>query len=219
MADLAQLIDDIALLPRDWHDGGTLSGEVIRRMANLVGDRFPQGLAASAETGCGKSTLLLSLLSDRHVCFTLGANDSATKVNLYPAFNAGAVEFIYGPSQLTLRHYEWRQKIDFALIDGAHGYPFPELDYYFIYPQLQEGAILVVADIHIPTITNFYRVLCEDDMFRLIALETNTAFFLRTGAPTFDPMGDGWYLQKYNQARFPHKDQLVPILAENWWLK
>jgi hypothetical protein len=219
MADLGRVIADIAALPGDWHDSGTLPADVIHRIAKLVEERFPNGLSASAETGCGKSTLLLSHLSRRHICFTQSIGNSANKVKTHPAFNSGSVEFIHGPSQLTLRQHQWRQRLDFALLDGAHGYPFPELDYYFIYPQLSEGAILAVDDIHIPTITNLYHFLCEDEMYQLVALETYTAFFVRTGAPVFDPVGDGWFRQKYNQARFPHKEQLVPVLGEHWWLK
>jgi len=219
MADLAQLIEEVAALPGDWHDSGTLPSQVIRRIATLVSERFRNGLSASAETGCGKSTLLLSRLSHRHFCFTVTLGDSVAKVRAHPALNRDTVEFIFGPSQLTLRHHEWKHKLDFALIDGAHGYPFPELDYYFIYPQLKPGAILVIDDIHIPTVTNLYHVLREDAMYELVAVELFTAFFVRTSAPLFDPTGDGWYLQRYNQARYPRKEDLVHVLGEYWWLK
>ena len=39
--------------------------------------------------------------------------------------------------------------------------------------------------------------LAEDDMFTLEHV-ANTAFFVRTSAPTFLPLGDGWWLQRYN---------------------
>jgi hypothetical protein len=56
-------------------------------------------------------------------------------------------------------------------------------------------------------------------MFDFIALERFTAFFRRTAAPSFYPFGDGWWTQKFNQNRFPFKDQLSGVLGENWWLK
>jgi hypothetical protein len=76
------LVDRIAELPGDWHQAGSLTDGVVRRMDMLIREGFPSGLNASAETGCGKSTLLLSCYSKRHLCFTLGAdnNDSLTKV-------------------------------------------------------------------------------------------------------------------------------------------
>ena len=35
----------------------------------------------------------------------------------------------------------------FVLIDGPHGYPFPEIEYFYFYPRLKPGALLVVDDI------------------------------------------------------------------------
>lgn len=213
------LLQSIAELPGNWHDSGNLSNAAIQRMATLIDEYFPNGLSASAETGCGKSTLLLSHLSRRHYVFTLDVGDSLSKVRETPQFESENVVVVPGPSQVTLRHHEWTTKIDFALIDGAHGYPFPDLDYYFLYSQLNPGALLVIDDIHIPNITNLFKFCTEDDMYRLLAIEGYTSFFLRTSAPTFDPFGDGWWMQKYNQNRFPHKDWLEGVLGEKWWLK
>jgi hypothetical protein len=61
----------------------------------------------------------------------------------------------------------------------------------------------VIDDIQIPTIRQLFDFLREDDMFRLIETVGKTAFFERTNAPTFSPVQDGWWLQKYNAARFP----------------
>jgi len=38
----------------------------------------------------------------------------------------------------------------------VHGYPFPEMEYYFIYPHLEENALLIVDDIHIQNIYNLF---------------------------------------------------------------
>src|SRR3712207_5516648 len=113
--------------------------------------------------------------------------------------------FRSGPSQRTLHRHEWSAApLGVALIDGGHGYPFPDLDYYGFYPQIRPGGLLVVDDIHIPTITHLFRFLQEDAMWRLVAVELYTAFFQRTDAPTFGPFGDGWIHQRYNRDRFSH---------------
>ncbi len=108
------------------------------------------------------------------------------------------VEWVYGPSQKTIPRHEFTDSIDFALIDGPHGYPFPELEYFYIYPHFTEGAWLLIDDIQIPTIHNLFSFLKEDEMFRLVARSDNTAFFQRTGAPLFSPYGDNWWTQQYN---------------------
>jgi hypothetical protein len=93
--------------------------------------------------------------------------------------------------------------VDLALLDGPHAYPYPDLEYYCVYQQLRPGALLVIDDIHIPTVHRLFTFLKEDEMFRLAHVERTTAFFVRTAAPTFSPLGDGWEFQAFNTARFP----------------
>ncbi|MGH9824325.1 MAG: class I SAM-dependent methyltransferase [Blastocatellia bacterium] len=194
------VLDRIARRPGDWHQAGTLTDEVIRRMDTLIREGFPSGLNASAETGCGKTTLLLGCYSKRHLCFTLGAdnNDGLTKVRESELLVSDRVKFIIGPSQITLQNHKWDCFLDFALIGGAHAYPFPELDYFRFYQHLNSKAILVVDDIQIPTISHLYEFLREGDMFDFSALERFTVFFRRTAAPSFYPFGDKWWTRKYN---------------------
>jgi len=185
------------------HRSGTLDAHVLRAMEELA----PSSIEWSMETGCGKSTILLSNLSARHVVFAYDdRNHANSSVHYYancPIFKAEATTLVAGATQLTLPRFEFSQPIDFALLDGPHGYPFPELEYYYVYPHLRTGAVLVVDDIHIPTIHRLYSFLAEDEMFELLHVERTTAFFRRTEAPTFSPLGDGWELQAYNRRRFP----------------
>jgi hypothetical protein len=105
---------------------------------------------------------------------------------------------VLGPTQRTLPAHQFAGPLDFALLDGPHGYPFPELEYYYVYPHLAPGALLVIDDIQIRSIHNLYAFLCEDRMFRKVGVTLTTAFFRRTDAPVFDPAGDGWWEQGYN---------------------
>jgi hypothetical protein len=56
----------------------------------------------------------------------------------------------------------------------------------------------VVDDIQIRSVNNLFRFLKEDKMFRLEEVVRATAFFTRTDAPMFDPLGDNWWEQQYN---------------------
>jgi hypothetical protein len=89
--------------------------------------------------------------------------------------------------------------LQLALIDGPHAYPFPDLEYYYLYPHLDKGALLVLDDIHIRSIHKLFEFLQTDPMFRLDEVVRTTALFTRTDAPTFDPCGDGWEQQAYNR--------------------
>lgn len=112
---------------------------------------------------------------------------------------ADHVCWIEGPTQLTLPTYQFQHKIQAALIDGPHGYPFPDLEYYYLYQHLETGALLIIDDIQIATIHNLFEFLKQEQMFSLDEVVDTTAFFTRTDVPTFCPIGDGWWEQGYNK--------------------
>src|SRR6185295_2597803 len=90
-----------------------------------------------------------------------------------------------------------------VLIDGPHGYPFPDLEYYYLYPTIEAGGLLLLDDIQIPSIGRMFDVIRADDMFELLEIvDENTAFLRRTGAPLIDPESDSWWLHGYNQAYY-----------------
>jgi tetratricopeptide (TPR) repeat protein len=194
------ILTKVLSLPGDWHKDGTLTGAALKAIFKYANQRQ---IIHSVETGCGVSTLLLSHLSQDHKVFALAEGDSMSAVRSSPLLNEANVEFIEGATQQTLPYYKFENKLQLALIDGPHGYPFPDLEYYFIYPQLEENAILILDDIHIPNLYNMFAFLKEDEMFELMEVVGTTAFFRRTNAPLLDPVADGWWLQNYNKNRFP----------------
>jgi len=199
-----KLLEDIIDLPADMHKAGTMMAKVLEAIVRLTRD---MSLNNTVETGSGKTTLLLSHLSKRHLVFSMDAgNQSITSVKASLLLNKACVEWIEGPTQLTLPKYTFFTPLDFALIDGPHAYPFPDMEYYFIYPHLRPGAWLVVDDIHIPTITNLFNFLKEEEMFELEELVMTTAFFRRTDKVTFPLTYDGWWWQHYNRNHFPVKE-------------
>ncbi len=123
---------------------------------------------------------------------------SIANVRRSPLLRPDVVTFVEGPTQATLPRYQFPEKLQLVLLDGPHAYPFPDLEYYFLYPHLETGALLILDDIHIPTVHNLFQFLRRDAMFALEEVVQTTAFFTRTSAPTFDPFGDGWQQQNYN---------------------
>ena len=172
---------------------------VLARIEELL----PNSISASAESGCGKSTILFSNISKHHTVFCL--DDSAepeSSVNYFKECSVTKLQninIVFGPSQTTLPTWKSDHMLDVALIDGPHGFPFPELEYYYFYPKIKVGGILIVDDVHIPTIGRMADVIAEDEMFELVELVAYTAIFRRTNAPTFNPLGDGWVEQNFNR--------------------
>lgn len=178
------------------HGAGTVSAQALDAIVQHASTRV---IKHSVETGCGATTLLFSHLSQCHTVFALDFGASVVNVRRSSLLREGIVTFIEGPSQRTLPQYRFTEKLQLVLIDGPHAYPFPDLEYYFLYPHLDVGALLILDDIQIRSIHNLFTFLQRDEMFQLDQVVRNTAFFTRTDAPTFDPLGDGWRQQKYNE--------------------
>lgn len=196
---IRQLLEQIAGLPGDWHGAGSLGVDVLARIAFHAGGE----ILTSAETGAGKSTLLFSHLSKKHTVFALDWGESISAVRSSALFNSATVQFIEGPTLKTLPEYVFAEKLHLVLIDGPHGYPFPDIEYWYFYPHIAQDGLLIIDDIHIPTIYNLFNFLKDEAMFALLEVVGTTAIFRRTAAPLFEPYADGWWLQGYNKKRFP----------------
>ncbi len=184
------------------HHGGVFNTQHLLEIERWL----PQGVSASAETGCGKTTIILSNISENHHFFALddrnaGVDSSILFFENCPITRRESIRYHLGATQEILRNYKHDGQYDIVLIDGPHGHPFPELEYYFFYPHIRTNGLLILDDVHIPTIGRLADVLAEDEMFELLTIVRTTAILRRTTAETFDPVGDGWWTQRYNRRR------------------
>src|ERR1700674_773481 len=176
-------LDELVLFTSHLHAAGPLSPRVLRAIARHLSDIDVQH---SVETGSGASTLLFSRLSRNHTVFAMdGGSGSVIKVKSSALLDPATTRFVEGPTQITLPAYRFSHTLQAALLDGPHAFPFPVLEYYYVYPHLDAGALLILDDIHIRSVHDFFRFLKADTMFRLIDVVERTAFFQRTSAPLF----------------------------------
>lgn len=195
---VSRLVAAVAALPHEWHGAGTVSDRVLEALARHLRAQPPQ---LSVETGTGRTTLLFSHLSAEHLVFTkddAGDGDSLAAVRGCPLLHAATVNFELGPTQRTLLGHRFEKPVDVAYLDGPHAYPFPDLEYWAVYPHIRAGGLLIIDDIQIPTIANLFAFLRADSMWTLAEVADTTAFFRRTAAEAIDPYGEGWWLQGYN---------------------
>ena len=192
-------------LRQSSHRGGSFASEVL---ADLV-EYFPDPLVSSLETGCGKSTVVFSVLSDKHYVFAYddreSADSSVSMVVEDEQYRPDNVEWVFGPTQKTIPRYDFPEgtRFDVILLDGPHGYPYPDLEYACLFEYLRPGGLLILDDIHIPSINNMFMVLREDRMYEEIAVVSTTGILRRTSSPGIPATGDHWYEQGYNISRFP----------------
>ena len=187
------------------HHAGAFSSDVLIAVAEVL----PERIRHSLETGCGKSTVMFSNISEQHYVFAyddLGTPGSSVQMVMDdPAYQNDAVTWVYGPTQTTLPQYQFPSDrlFDVILLDGPHGYPFPDLEYALLYDRIRLGGVLIIDDVHIPSIGRMYDILREDRMYREIGVFSTTGVLQRTSRPSVPPTGDHWYEQSYNVARFP----------------
>jgi predicted O-methyltransferase YrrM len=159
--------------------------------------------AVSVETGVGASTVIFAAAGASHTaispdpqehelvrayCRRIGIDDSQL------TFAAGSSEDIL-PSLLSRE-----RTLDAAFIDGAHSFPFPEVDWCYITRSLKLGGRLVLDDITIPTVEPVYRHMSLEPNWRLESvLDNRGAAFTLLYEPRLD---DYWPAQQMN-SRYP----------------
>lgn len=201
-AKIREVLDSFA---SSTHRAGTLSESVLESITKHLPDRD----IVSVETGCGKSTILFSNISGSHTTFCYDdrtlEGSSVNFVTANPYFRPEKTTFVFGPTQLTLPQHKFPTDtaFDLALIDGPHGYPFPDMEFWHIYPRLAAGALLVIDDIMIPSIGRMYDILREDRMFDEIGVFSTTGLLRRSREIVLPADGDHWWEQAYNFRRFP----------------
>ena len=148
---------------REEQAAGSLAHDVLEAIESWL----PSNISFTAETGCGRSTILFSNLASDHTVFCLDDTDQAGSSVDYcrnsAFFNSDHVSWVFGPTQQTLLHHSHPGNYDCVLIDGPHGYPFPDLEYFFFYPLVKQGGLLIVDDVQIATIGQLAVFLQEND--------------------------------------------------------
>jgi hypothetical protein len=105
--------------------------------------------------------------------------------------------FIVGSSDVVLPTLCIDRFVDLGLIDGAHGFPYPTVDWHYITRSLKIGGRVVLDDVQIPTVTYLFRYMRSDPNWQLDAIldERAAAFTLNREPPT----GEYWALQPLNK--------------------
>lgn len=181
--------------PADW----SVSGEVLRYLAGLVRPGMH-----TLETGAGQTTVAFALAGAHHVCVTPDAAQ-ARKITDYLA-GLGAetsLRFIHRSSDEALPAGEGvPDQLDVVLIDGAHRFPFPILDWHYTQGRVPVGGHMIVDDYRMPSVRILHDFLLGEDEWELVKAFEVTAVFRRVKETV--SVWD-WADQRINK---PHLDRL-----------
>jgi predicted O-methyltransferase YrrM len=186
-----------------------LDAATLSRLAAVLRDSW-----LTAETGAGVSTVLCGACVRRHYVVCPDPAEiarirgwlaaSAWPDRLMPLV-ASSDTALPGLAALL-----GGDKLDLALVDGAHRYPFPIVDWHYFSQVLRPDGILMVDDIQIPTVGALVDYLSQDEDWRLDEVTGKTAWFrkLREEVPVNDWAGQALNRRSTSGAPLPSFSKL-----------
>jgi SAM-dependent methyltransferase len=197
VVDSEPLVQRILRDKPSFHGDGRLHWDVSPGTLHLL-----VGLAGSAErsleVGCGVSTVVFAAAGIPHVAVS-PVRPEFERIEQYCStlgVTTAGVDFREGPSDRVLPLLD--HDVDLALIDGAHSFPYPVVDFHYVSRRLRPGGVLVLDDVPIPSVGSVYRFLLADPRWDLVDLVDNRAAAFRLNRPL--PDGDPWGDQQCNAA-------------------
>lgn len=160
------------------HRGALTSWSIQSDTLRLLGSLLRPGLS-TLETGCGQTTVVFAISGTRHTCITPDPGEAA-RVREYCATLGlrDTITFVLERSGTALpRAALAGSKLDHVLIDGAHAFPAPIIDWHFTASRLKIGGMLAVDDYRMPSVKVLFDFLCAEEEWELLTVMQNTAFF------------------------------------------
>jgi predicted O-methyltransferase YrrM len=116
-------------------------------------ERTVQPGMATLETGAGASTIVFAARGADHEALTPSADEAARIIGECErrGISTERLRFRIGSSPEVLRTWEGRP-LDFVLVDGAHAFPYPTLDWWFLAPHLKIGGVMLLDDAYMPPV-------------------------------------------------------------------
>lgn len=145
------LTDELKAAPPGLHGRSEFWGLAWDALAFI--ERTVQPGMATLETGAGASTIVFAARGADHEAVTPAA-DEAERIRAECERRGIATDrlrFRIGSSADVLRSWEPRP-LDLVLVDGAHAFPYPTLDWWFLAPHLKVGGLMLLDDAYMPPV-------------------------------------------------------------------
>ncbi|HSL65191.1 MAG TPA: class I SAM-dependent methyltransferase [Gaiellaceae bacterium] len=145
------LTDSLRAAPPGLHGEGEYWGLAWDALAWLE-EHVRPGMA-TLETGAGASTLVLAAGGAVHEAVTPDPEEER-RIRAQAAergIDDTRVTFLVGRSEEVLLAWEPRP-LDLVLLDGAHGFPYPILDWWHLAPHLRVGGTMLLDDAYLPAV-------------------------------------------------------------------
>ena len=193
---LQHLVDEKPSL--NVHGGNTHNWRMQRPILEWIAATICEDWT-TLETGAGYTTTLFAASNCNHTTISPSAPEHQRIAQWCESHGVSAnnINFIAEPSQNILPGLE-TGPLDLVLIDGAHAWPFPYLDWYYTAENLKVGGYMIVDDLNIMTGEHLFDFLKGEESAGRWQLEhviDHTAVFTKMSEELFGP--NEWHSQPY----------------------
>ena len=187
------LTRDLRRKPPRLHGGGEECWGLDWKALAWLERELEPGLG-TLETGAGTSTIVFAAAGTEHEAVT---PDAAEQQRILAEcerrqISTARLSFHVGPSHEVLTTLPPRP-LDLVLIDGAHGFPYPILDWWYVAGRLRIGGRLLVDDCYLPPVAALVDFLRAHESWELAAAPGRRTAVLRKlddALPAFDWQGE-----------------------------
>ena len=179
-----------------WNTGG-FDAEHLRKLIGFLRERLPPH-PAILETGAGCSTIAFMFLDPARLVSIAPAADLFVRIRSYCAgqeIEASILDSRVGFSEWVLpglaEPREAPPWIDFALIDGGHGWPTPFVDFFYANHMLRRGGYVMLDDVQLHSVKELARLLGMQPGFDLSLDLGKSLVFRKTTADRSLPEWNG----------------------------
>jgi hypothetical protein len=160
------LTDELKSAPPGLHGSSEFWGLAWEALDFL--ERTVKPGMATLETGAGASTIVFAASGADHEAVTPSAEE-ADRIRAEcerRRISTERLSFRIGSSADVLRDWQPRA-LDLALVDGAHAFPYPTLDWWFLAPHLKVGGLVLMDDAYMPPVAAVVDYLRASPAWRL----------------------------------------------------
>ena len=187
------LVAELRARPPGLHAGGAEYWGLAWPALEWLEREVRPGLA-TLETGSGSSTLVFAACGADHEAVTPAADEEERfrAECERRGIDSSRVAFRIGLSHEVLPGLEQRP-LDLVLIDGAHGFPYPILDWWFLAERLNVGGRMLLDDAYMPpvrTLVDALRAQSQWELEQPASFRTAVVRKVAEGAPSFDWEGE-----------------------------
>jgi Methyltransferase domain len=183
-----------------WQDGRPANWAIAPDVLRSLAEQLRPGMN-TLETGAGQTTVVFAGSGTHHVVVTPDEHQTERiRQYLSRVGIEGDLTFIHASSDAALpAGTDIPERLDLVLIDGAHRFPLPVIDWHYTEARVPVGGMVVVDDAKMPSVRILHDFLDGEDDWMLERELRTTSFFrrVRRQENTRD-----WADQNINRAHF-----------------